>query len=199
MNRFDWRIFAFVFGTALAIVSLLFGVVGIIGNRGLPMAVSILLVILAAAIVSAAVIACYEYPARWFRWTYRAVMRKLAKKAVRASLSQAMTPIECLGIMEREGYVQLRLSIGSSSGITEGFSFRLLESTDSQQWGIVEVVNVGDTHSDCIPIVRSNENFWAALEDRMRYDTSSPSNIHLMIDLPESYMQWTEWLLDNWR
>ena len=199
MKLFSKNVFWTVFGITLS--AFLTVSLAVVATRGMLAASNVLMAVLAAVGISvalAALIAGYRLPVRWTTWAYRAVMRRLAKRAIRSSLTQAMTPIKCLGIMEREGYVQLRLDIGLSSGITEGFSFRLLESTDNRQWGMVEVVNVGDTHSDCIPIVRSNEDFWAALEDRMRYDTSSPSNIHLVIDLPESYMEWTEWLLDNW-
>ena len=199
MRLFSTRAFLYTFAIALGLSFAI--ALAIAATQGTITAPSVLVAVLASVGISAviaALIAGYRLPVRWTTWAYRAVMRRLAKRAIRSSLTQAMTPIKCLGIMEREGYVQLRLDIGLSSGITEGFSFRLLESTDNRQWGIVEVVNVGDTHSDCIPIVRSNEDFWAALEDRMRYDTSPPSNIHLVIDLPESYMEWTEWLLDNW-
>ena len=200
MESFSGRIFAYTFSIALSIAfAVALAVVVTLDALSILNLLVAILASLAISVAIAVLVAGYGLPLQWVNGAYRAVMRILAKKAIRSSLSQAMTPVECLGIMEREGYVQLRLGIGSSSGISEGFSFQLLESTDNRQWGIVEVLNVGDTYSDCIPIVRSNEDFWAALEDRMRYDTSAPSNIHLVIDLPESYVEWTEWLLDNWR
>lgn len=198
---FNRKVFGYTFGVTLSIA---FAVaLAIVVTRDALSVLSVVLAVLASLVIStaiAALIAGYRLPVRWANGIYRKVMRKLAKRAIRASLSHAMTPVRCLGIMEREGYVYLRLGIGTSDGIREGFPFQLFESTDNQLWGIVEVVNVEEHRCDCIPVLRINEDFWAALESKMKRDTSPPSNVHLIVGYPPPIMaELTDWLLDNWR
>ena len=201
MNLFSQRVFGYAFGIALSVAFAI--ALAIIVAQGVLSVLSVLVAILASLAISAAIaalIAGYRLPLRWGNGAYRAVMRRLAKKAIRASVSQAMTPVECLGIMEREGYVYLRLAIGSADGIAQGFPFQLLESTDNQLWGIVEVVNVEEHQCDCIPSVRLNEQFWASLESSMWHNTSPPPNVHLIVGYPPPIFEdMTVWLLDNWR
>ena len=201
MESFSRRAFWYTFGIA---VSMSFAItLAVIVTQDRLTVLSVLLAILLSlgiSVVSAALIACYRYPKRWLLSAVRSVMRKTAKRAIGYGLSQAMTPVRCLGIMEREGYVYLRLGIGISDGIREGFPFQVFESTDNQLWGIVEVVSVEEHRCDCIPVLRINEDFWAALERKMKCDTSPPSNVHLIVGYPPPVMlELTDWLLDNWR
>ncbi len=201
MERFSKRVFGYTFGIALSVAFAI--ALAIIVNRDVFDVSSVLLAVLASLAISAAaaaLIAAYGLPMCWVNGGYRGVMRRLAKRAIRASLCQAMTPLRCLGIMEREGYVCLRLGIGSSNGIRVGFPFQLFESTDNQLWGIVQVVSVDEHRCDCIPVFRINEDFWAALESKMKWDTSPPPNVHLVLGYPPPIMEeLTDWLLDNWR
>lgn len=192
-----WTAFGIAFSGFLAIA------LTITNNHGRLTILTVLLVVVSSLVAStalAALIASFRYPIRWCISTYRLIMRILAKKAVRSSLTMSMTPVRCLGIMEREGYVQLRLGIGLSDGIIEGFPFQVLEATDSQLWGIVSVVLAEEYHCDCIPTDRVNESFWAALEGRIKTDTSPPPNVHFIVGYPPPIMkELTDWLLDNWR
>ena len=201
MNLFSQRVFGYAFGIA---VSMSFTIaLAVIATQGRLTVLSVLLATLLSlgiSVVLAALIACYRYPKRWSLSAVRAIMGWVAKRAICASLSHAMTPVECLGIMEIRGYVHLRLGVGSADGIREGFPFRLFESTANQLWGIVEVVNLEENECDCVPVIRVNEVFWTALEDRMRRDTSPPPNVYLVVGLPPPIMkELTDWLLDNWR
>ena len=201
MDLFNTRAFAYTFGIALSIAFPI--ALAIIVTRDVLSVMCALTAILASLAISAsiaALIAVYRLPLRWVIGTYRAVMRRLAKRAIRSSVSQAMTPVECLGIMETRGYVHLRLGIGSADGIREGFPFQLFESTANQLWGIVEVDNVEENQCDCVPLIRVNEEFWTALEDRMGIDTSPPPNVYLVVGFPPPVTkEFTDWLLDNWR
>ena len=201
MNLFDRKVFRYIFAIVLALW--LFAASVVIARYDAFSVESLLLSVslgLCSSVVLAALVACYRYPKLWLVASLRSTMRRVAKKAIRSSLSQAMTPVSCLGIMETGGYVYLRLGIGSADGIRKGFPFQLFESTANQLWGIVEVVNVETNQCDCVPVIRVNEEFWTDLENRMRKDTSPPPNVHLVIGLPPPIMkELSDWLWDNWR
>ena len=201
MKLFSVKAFLYTFGI---VSSMSFSIgLSVLATQGAITTPSVIVVVLASLGTSSVIstlIASYKLPLRWARWVYRSVMRRLAKRAIRSSLSQAMTPVSCLGIMETGGYVYLRLGIGSADGIRERFPFQLFESTANQLWGILEVVTVEENQCDCVPVIRVNEEFWTALENRMRSDTSPPPNVHLVVGLPPPIMkELSDWLLDNWR
>ena len=81
-----------------------------------------------------------------------------------------------------------------------GSQFNVYESTDNGLWGIVEVVDVRDFDCDCIPYDRANTFFWEELEHRVKFDTSAPSNVYFVRNIPDSEIADTvEELLDKWR
>ena len=111
---------------------------------------------LAIAVIFAGLTASYRYPVRVSIWAYRAVMRAFAKRAIRSSLSHAMTHIPCLGILNREGTVALRIRTESSHEFGVGSRFNVYDSVNDQLWGVVEVVEMDDAgekliHCDQLP------------------------------------------------
>ena len=155
---------------------------------------------LAATILLAGLTACFGYPKRWPLAATRAVMRKIAKRAIRASLSHALTRIECSGILEIDGGVALQVVAGTSNGVAEKMSFIVYEATSDQLWRRVEARNVRDFDCDCVPFDRENGEFWQTFEDRKRHNTGKPPNIYLLRDISEIYlMEEVNNLLDNRR
>ena len=97
----------------------------------------------------------YRYFVRRAIAVYRSIMRRLAKHAVRSSLKQAMTPMDCAGIMDREGTVYLKIRIAEGVYAENGSQLRVVEATNDEPWGVIEVVQVtkGD-YAICKPIDR---------------------------------------------
>ena len=174
-----------------------------VGERGTLSLVAIVQIGMASfgiAIFAATFVGFFRLPLRWLRRAYFGVMRMLARRTIYASIAQVMIPVECLGIMEREGYVNLRLKMGSTDGIREGFPFKVLENTGNRLWGTIMAVSVDEYECLCIPISMNNENFWSSLESRMRFDPSPPSHVHFVAGYPSPMMEeLIYWLLDNWR
>lgn len=142
----------------------------------------------------------YPYFIRRAIAVYRSIMRRLAKHAVRSSLKQAMTPMACAGIMDREGTVYLKIRIAEGVYAENGSQLRVVEATNDEPWGIIEVVQVtkGD-YAICKPIDRQNVDFWQSLERRMKTDTSPPQNIRIVRELPPDFLEPVEKLLNEWR
>lgn len=127
-------------------------------------------------------------------------MRRLAKHAVRSSLKQAMTPMTCAGIMDREGTVHLKIRIAEGVYAGNGSQLSVVEATNDEPWGIIEVVQVtkGD-YAICKPVDRQNVEFWQSLERRMKTDTSPPQNIRIVREFPPDFLEPVEKLLNEWR
>ena len=174
----------------------------LIPNRSPGIAANILIGILALVTILATLSACYRFPVRWCSWIYRAVMRRLAKRTIRASWSQAMNPVKCLGIMERNDGVALRIDYGELDNARIGLLFDVYDSVNGERWGRVEVVEVSQKTSLCVPtdVVSEeiNREFWEHLESRMRYDTSAPK-VYLTLALPTDLRELVESILENWR
>ena len=119
-------------------------------------------------------------------------------RAIRSSLAHAMTPIECLGIMERDGEVGLRIDSRASTGALPGAKLYVFDKVNHSVWGQVRIVEVEDDSSLCRVYDRTNSAFWERLEDRMAYDTSPP-NVYLAWEVHATFLATVEWLLDNWR
>ena len=81
---------------------------------------------LVTGLVLAALIASYRYFTSIALALYRSIVRPLAKHAVRSSLKQAMTPMTCTGILDRNGTVHLKVALSDSGGIGEDdlFTYR---------------------------------------------------------------------------
>ena len=201
MNLFSQRVFGYAFGIALGIAFAVALAAVIYWDAFSILNVFIALVAsLAISAVLATLVASYKLPRLYVERVYRAVMRRLAKKAIRSSLSYAMMPIECTGILETDFGFAVRIQAGGLQGVTEGSRFNVHESTDNRLWGKVFAVEVRDNDCDCVPYDRVNEAFWAELESRVRTDTSAPSNVHLVRDTLESgSLDGILRLLDDWR
>lgn len=153
------------------------------------------------AVVFSALGGFYRYFARRGVVVYRAAMRPLAKRAIRSSLKQAMTPMACVGIMDREGTVHLKIRIAEGVYAGNGSQLCVVEATDDEPWGIIEVVQAttkGD-YAICKPIDRQNVDFWQSLERRMKTDTSPPQNIRVVREFPPDFLEPVEKLLNEWR
>ena len=164
---------------------------------GIGISVSVILAIL-SAVVFAGLVASYYFPIRACVWAYRTVMRSLAKRALRSSLSLAMTQIQCLGILNKDGTVALRIKTESSHEDGVGSRFNVYDSVNDDLWGIVEAFESDDAIVLCRPIYRINPDFWEHLEARMLYDTSPP-DVYLVSEVPTELMDELERLLDDWR
>lgn len=152
------------------------------------------------AVVFSALVGFYRYFARLGVVVYRAAVRSLAKHAIRSSLKWAMTPMACAGIMDREGTVHLKIRIAEGVYVGNGSQLRVVEATDDEPWGIIEVVQVtkGD-YAICEPIDRQNVEFWQSLERRMKTDTSPPQNIRVVREFPPDFLEPVEKILNEWR
>ena len=201
MNLFDRKVFRYIFAIVLALW--LFAASVVIARYDAFSVESLLLSVslgLCSSVVLAALLACYRYPKLWLVASLRSIMRRVAKKAIRLSLSSAMVPVECTGILDIDDEVALQIRVGTSNGITNGQQFNVYESTNNELWGRVVAINVRPFDCDCVPTDRVNIKFWQELERRMRYNTSKPPNVHLVRDLPVTYLtEQVENLLDNWR
>ena len=201
MNLFDRKVFRYIFAIVLALW--LFAASVVIARYDAFSVESLLLSLslgLCSSVVLAALVACYRYPKLWLVASLRSTMRRVAKKAIRLSLSSAMVPVECTGILDIDDEVALQIRVGTSNGITNGQQFNVYESTNNELWGRVVAINVRPFDCDCVPTDRVNIKFWQELERRMRYNTSKPPNVHLVRDLPVTYLtEQVENLLDNWR
>ena len=150
--------------------------------------------------VLAALLASYRYLTELATKIYRSIVRPLAKHAVRSSLKQAMTPMNCTGILDRNGTVHLNVALGDSDVIGEDDLLYVYEEADDKLWGVVRVVeHIPDSHLICTPTNRVNPQFWGHLEDRVGFDTSAPENIYLIRAMPLDYQRVVENFLDDWR
>ena len=199
MKRFNTRVFLFTFPIAVSIAAAvtLTVIIDVRTASGIGISISIILAIL-SAVVFAGLVASYQLPVRASIWVYRAVMRGLAKRAVRSSLSHAMTQIPCLGILNRNGTVALRISIEGSNIVGVGTRFNVYDSVNDELWGRVEAFETDDAIVLCRPVYRINLDFWEHLEARMRFDTAPPG-VYLVADVPTELMNEVERLLDGWR
>lgn len=151
-------------------------------------------------LVLSALIASYRFFTGLAVGMYRWAVRPIAKHAVRSSLKQAMTPMTCTGILDRNGTVHLKVVIGDSDVIGQGDEMYVHEEADDALWGAVRVVEeVGDRHVICVPTNRVNTQFWEHLEDRMRFDSTAPSNVYLVRKTPSDFQRVIDNFLNDWR
>ena len=155
---------------------------------------------LVTGLVLAALIASYRYFTSIALALYRSIVRPLAKHAVRSSLKQAMTPMTCTGILDRNGTVHLKVALSDSGVIGENDLLYVQETVNHDRWGVVSVVEyVEERFVVCTPIDRVNPQFWEHLENRMGFDTTAPDNINLIRAMPTDYQRVVENFLDDWR
>ena len=106
----------------------------------------------------------------------------------------------CTGILDRSGTVHLKVALGDSGSIGENDLLYVQETVNHGLWGVVRVVEfVEERFVICAPINRDNPQFWEHLEDRMRFDTTAPSNVYLIRAMPTDYQRVVENFLDDWR
>ena len=201
MATFNWKVFWTTFCVMLPIsFTILWTAAGTLSTYSLTIMVAALFLSAIMSVCPAYVFASYGLHQAIFVSTYRAVMRNLAKKAIRDSTSHARTRIVSSGIFELDGSVAIRVEGGRAQGITNGTRFEVYEGTNDGLWGRVETVNARFDDCDCLPYDRENADFWEMLEDRMKSDTSPPANVYLVREVPESEILDTiVELLDNWR
>ena len=191
--------------TFLKLLSGLIAVAGIVISFevvGVDLAARLVIVACGLAVLAAlaAFTGFYPYFVHLAVKAYRSIMRRLAKHAVRSSLKQAMTPMTCAGIMDREGTVHLKIRIAEGVYAGNGSQLSVVEATNDEPWGIIEVVQVtkGD-YAICKPVDRQNVEFWQSLERRMKTDTSPPQNIRIVREFPPDFLEPVENLLNEWR
>ena len=191
--------------TFLKLLSGLIAVAGIVISFevvGVDLAARLVIVACGLAVLAAlaAFTGFYPYFVHLAVKAYSSIMRRLAKHAVRSSLKQAMTPMACVGIMDREGTVHLKIRIAEGVYAGNGSQLRVVEATNDEPWGIIEVVQVtnGD-YAICKPVDRQNVEFWQSLERRMKTDTSPPQNIRIVREFPPDFLEPVEKLLNEWR
>ena len=93
----------------------------------------------------------------------------------------------------------LRVELSESVGVGENELLYVHERTNQERWGVVKVVEFGEEHSViCIPIDRSNPEFWEHLENRMKFDTGAPSNVYLVRLRPSDFQRAIENFLSDW-
>lgn len=157
---------------------------------------------LVIAVVFSALAGFYRYIARLVVVVYRAAVRSLAKHAIRSSLRQAVTPMDCVGIMEQNGTANLKIKLSDSSAVGADDLLYVHEKVNGAVWGVVRVVELSDDcHAVCEPTDRINRQFWEHLENRMGFDNSAP-NVHLVRSTPSDYQRVAhvvENFLDEWR
>ena len=199
MESFSGRVFGYAFGIALGIAFAVALTLVVAWNA--LSALSVVVAVLASLGISvaiAALIAGYRLPLVWSTRAYRAVMRRLAKRAIRSSIAYVRAPVKCLGIMEREGTVALRIAYGDGDGAKRDILFSVHDFVNHELWGQVKIVEAGESTSLCIPSDIINTDFWEHLEGRMRFD-SSPPGVYLVRVLPPHLEESVDELLNDWR
>lgn len=197
-SRFDHKTFLYLLSSLIAIAGIVisFEVVGV------NLAARLVIVVFGLAVLAAlaAFTGFYPYFVRLAVKAYRSIMRRLAKHALRSSLKQAMTPMTCAGIMDKEGTVHLKIRIAEGVFAGNGSHLSVVEATNDEPWGIIEVVQVTkDDYAICKPIDRQNVDFWQSLERRMKTNTSPPQNIRVVKEFPPDFLESVENLLNEWR
>ena len=119
-------------------------------------------------------------------------------RAIRSSLAHAMTPIECLGIMERDGEVGLRIDAEGLPVTAEYTSFNVYDKISGQLRGRVRVVAVEGSVAICVVFHAVNEDFWAHLESRVRYD-STPPDVYLVWEERSDLAELAGQVFNHWR
>lgn len=209
MEHFNKRLFAYAYPIAAG-VSIAIALAIIVGRGDFAIAyvfIGVILALLASAVI-ATLIAAYGLYIRGLVWIYRAAMRMVASRALNSALSQAeRTRFECSGIIEMQGTVEvqgtvaLKVLAGELQGIQLADKFNLYESTGDEYWGSAVAVDVRESDCDCLLQDRANVDFWESLENRMKYDTSKPSNVYLALDTDdyETALNHVTELLRRWR
>lgn len=174
-DRFNGKVFLYLLPILLTIILGIAIPVSILLQADANTVLRVALIGLITSVVLAALMASYRY------WTglavslYRSAVRAIAKHAVRSSLKQAMTPMTCTGILDRNGTVHLKVELSDSDVIGKDDQLYVHEEADDDLWGVVRVVEYLEERSViCTPINRINPEFWEHLEDRMKVDTGAP-------------------------
>ena len=192
-DRFNRRVFLYLLPILLAIT---LGA-AIAAELHLVVAVGVSLIL---GLVLSTLIASYRYFTDLVTGIYRSIARPLAKHAVRSSLKQAMTPMTCTGILDRDGTVHLKVATGDSDVIGKDDHLYVFEQVGNNIWGVVRVVaQVADRHVICTPTNRVNPQFWDNLEYRMKFDTTAPESIYLVRKTPSDFQRTVENFLNDWR
>ena len=181
-----------IFATALFIVKY----INSSGKLGLTVASAISIVL---AAVAAYLIAIYRLYVRTARRIYRNIVRPIAKRAIRSSLSQHMTRFECTGIIDRDGTVALLVQPRQGIQLDLGETLNVHESAGNQLWGRLIVNEFHENSYICKLDERNNVEFWAHLEVQMKIDTSPPPNIYLVREFPENLLNFVDIMLDQWK
>lgn len=198
-DQFNRKVFLYVLPILIAVgLSIALGGQGESGGT-LQLAVRVCVGLLMAVVFSV-LVGLYPSFVRLAVKVCRSIMRRLAKHAVRSSLKQAVTPMTCAGIMDVEGTVHLKVRIAEGVYAGNGSHLSVVEATNDEPWGIIEVVQVAEgDYAICKPIDRQNVDFWQSLERRMKTDTSPPQNIRVMKEFPPDFLEPVENLLNEWR
>lgn len=198
--RFNGKVFLYLLSILLAITLGVPIPLALRDQAGANTVLQLALFGLITSIVLAALIASYRYWTDLGMSLYRSIVRPLAKHAIRSRLKQAMTPMTCTGILERDGTVHLRVELSDAGFIGKDDQLYVFEQVGDAIWGVVRVVaQVADRHVICTPTNRVNPQFWERLEFRMKFDTTAPDSIYLVRKTPSDFQRVIENYLNDWR
>ena len=122
----------------------------------------------------------------------RRIMVWVTFKTVREALSRQVIVVEPIGITPTEEGVGIGLPLGSRDGLVRGERFIVLNAASQEKWGALHIYDVLENSCICTVFDRINPEFWADLEDRMRYDASPPQGVIIKREIPEDHL--LDWL-----
>ncbi len=130
-------------------------------------------------------------------WT--ATARRIVWQSIENQMREYSSQIRILGLNNNSGTVNLILEAGSSNGISSGMMFDIVTDPGGEIYGEVQVVQIEDSSCTVSPANRINTEFWEKLEDRMKYDPSSPPNIIAKRKIPDGIRDFLKALLQKER
>lgn len=155
-------------------------------------AVAVILAVLMAVVASVVLLLLHHLAIVRMPRLLRRIMVWVTFKTVREALSRQVIVVESIGITPTEEGVGIGLPLGSREGLVRGERFIVLNATSQEKWGTLQVYNVLENSCICTVFDRINSEFWADLENRMRYDASPPQGVIIKREIAEDYL--LDWL-----
>lgn len=161
-------------------------------SSGGEIAVVITLAVLTAIAASVVVLLLYRVATVSIPRLLRRFMVWVTFKTVREALSRQAIAIESIGITPTEEGVGIGLPLGTRERLVRSERFVVLNAASQEKWGTLQVYSLKEDSCICTVFDRMNSEFWADLENRMRYDASPPQGVIIKREIPEDFL--LDWL-----
>jgi len=130
-----------------------------------------------------------------FTKVWMAFAKNMVRKYIENQITEYSSQIPILGLTNNSGTVNLILGAGFSNGVSPGAMLDVVTDPAGEIYGEVQVVQISNSRCTVSPTNRINSKFWEKLEDRMKYDPSSPPNIVAKRQIPDGIMEFLKTLL----